>query len=126
MAVTLAGKVQNMKPVQNCKGFIFCTFHTVVHVYLKYLCIMKLNLFNLAFWIPLHLGILVKAFSFFLKQCNSQSACFSEARLSGTTLFSTTKQSINHDNNFECSNMHIPLTFSTSRAIFEVFDLQDI
>ena len=29
-AVTSAGKTQNMKPVQKCTGFIFCTFHTVV------------------------------------------------------------------------------------------------
>ena len=26
-AVTIAGNVQNMKPVQNCTGFIFCKLH---------------------------------------------------------------------------------------------------
>ena len=29
--VTQAGNVQNMKPVQNCIGFIFCTIYPVVH-----------------------------------------------------------------------------------------------
>ena len=29
--VTQAGNVQNIKPVQNCTGFIFCTIFPVVH-----------------------------------------------------------------------------------------------
>ena len=30
--VTIAQNVQNMKPVQNCTDFIFCTFNAVIHV----------------------------------------------------------------------------------------------
>ena len=30
--VTLDGHVQNLKPVQNCIGFILCTFHVVIHL----------------------------------------------------------------------------------------------
>ena len=30
---TLIGNVQNIKPAQNCTGFIFCTFHAVIHIY---------------------------------------------------------------------------------------------
>ena len=29
MAVNIAGNVQNMKSVQDCTGFIFCTFHVL-------------------------------------------------------------------------------------------------
>ena len=37
--VTLAGHLQNMKPAQNCTGFISCTFHAVIHVYVMlFLC----------------------------------------------------------------------------------------
>ena len=31
-AVILAGNAQNMKPVQNCTGFLFCALHAVVHL----------------------------------------------------------------------------------------------
>ena len=31
-AVTSAGNAQNVKPVQNGTGFIFCTFHAVVRL----------------------------------------------------------------------------------------------
>ena len=30
--VIATGIVQNMKPVQNCTGFIFCTFHAVIQM----------------------------------------------------------------------------------------------
>ena len=33
-AVKNAGKVHDMKPVQNCTGFIFCTFHAIVYLYI--------------------------------------------------------------------------------------------
>ena len=28
--LTYSGNVENMEPVQNCTGFIFCTFHVIV------------------------------------------------------------------------------------------------
>ena len=43
-------KIQNVKPVQNCTGFIFCTFYAVVHLewfvsqhFAIYLCGLSLN-----------------------------------------------------------------------------------
>ena len=29
---TIGGNIQNMKPVQICTGFIFCSFPTVIHL----------------------------------------------------------------------------------------------
>ena len=34
--VTLAENVQIMKPVQNCKGSILCTFHAFLFLYVEF------------------------------------------------------------------------------------------
>ena len=34
-AVKHAGNVQNLKPVQNCTGFVFCIFHVIVSLFVQ-------------------------------------------------------------------------------------------